>query len=111
MAGSAVSPLEARAAAGWIAWGLACLWAFALLGGILIGRMNRTPHPVMFTPKLCSVGGTVFSWPRGIARIDLDEDNHTVFITRKGGPWMPARTFAIPVPARSFEVARSLLPS
>ncbi len=85
-----------------------------LVGGILIGRVNlvnRTPHPVMFTPKLCSVGGTVFSWPRGIARNDLDEADHTVFITRKGGPRMPARTFAIPVPARSFEVARSLLPS
>ncbi len=104
-----LGPPEAPVVAGWIAWGLGGLWAVASIGALATRRMGRTPGPVLFTPKLCAVGGAVFSWPLGIATIELDEAKQTLLVTRRGGPWIPARTFAIPVPATSFDTARGLL--
>ncbi|MGH1342670.1 MAG: hypothetical protein ACRBN8_14010 [Nannocystales bacterium] len=104
-------PPQAHAAAGWIGGGLGVVWACALVAVAFAGRASRTPRPVVFAPKLCAVGRTVFAWPNGIAMISLDEAAKTLWITRKGALFMPAMTFAIPVPSDSLAQARTLLPS
>ncbi|MBV1860860.1 MAG: hypothetical protein KUG77_20765 [Nannocystaceae bacterium] len=104
-------PSAARPAAEAIGWALGGLWVCTLGALVVAGRTNKTPRPVVFAPKLCAVGNTVFAWPNGIAMIDLDEDAQTLWITRKGALFMPAMTFGIPVPTDSLEQARTLLPS
>ena len=104
-------PPDAQSAAAWIGGALGGLWALTLLGVAFAGRSSRTPQPILFAPKLCAVGSTVFAWPHGIAMIDLDEASQTLSITRKGASFMPALTFAIPVPQSSLDEARTLLPS
>lgn len=104
-------PPDAQPVARWIGWALGGLWACTMAAVLLAGRTSRTPQPVVFAPKLCAVGSTVFAWPNGIAMIDLDEAAKTLWITRKGALFMPAMTFGIPVPSESLEEARTLLPS
>lgn len=104
-------PPEAQPAAHWIGWALGGLWALTLAGVVLAGRTSRDPQPVVFAPKLCAVGHTVFAWPHGIAMINLDEAAQTLWITRKAAAFMPAMTFGIPVPKKSLDDARTLLPS
>lgn len=104
-------PPEAQVAAGWIGWALGGLWALTLAAIVLAGRGSRDPQPVAFAPKLCAVGSTVLAWPHGIAMINLDEAAQMLWITRKGGLFMPAMTFGIPVPSDSLDEARTLLPS
>lgn len=104
-------PPQAQPAARWIGLALGGLWVLTFSGLVLAGRTNRTPQPVVFAPKLCAVGSTVFAWPNGIAMIDLDEAAQTLWITRKGALFMPAMTFGIPVPLESLDDARTLLPS
>ncbi len=104
-------PPEAQPAARWIGWTLGGLWVLTLAAVVLAGRTSRTPQPVVFAPKLCAVGSTVFAWPNGIAMIDLDEAAKTLWITRKGALFMPAMTFGIPVASDSLDQARTLLPS
>jgi len=104
-------PAEAQPAARGIGWALAGVWACTLAGVVFVDRTRRTPQPVVFAPKLCAVGSTVFAWPNGIALIDLDEAAKTLWITRKGALFMPSMTFGIPVPSESLDDARTLLPS
>ncbi len=105
-----VGPPEAQPAARWIGAALGGLWGLVLVGVVFAGRSGRTPQPVVFAPKLCAVGNTVFAWPNGIATIDLDEEAKTLWITRKGALFLPAMTFGIPVPEKSLDEARTLVP-
>ncbi len=104
-------PPDAQPAAMWIVRALGGLWALTLVGVVFVGRGARTPQPVVFAPKLCAVGSTVFAWPHGIAMITLDEASKMLWITRKGASLLPAMTFGIPVPSGSLDQARTLLPS
>ncbi len=105
-----IGTADTNAVAGWIGLGVGMLWAVGGLALVATQRANRAPAPFVFAPKLCAAGSAVFAWPHGIAAIHRDEEQHTLWITRKGGWSMPAATFGIPVPPEHLDDARGLLP-
>ena len=105
-----VGPEDVRWLGAWIGWGLAGLWTLALGIVVAAGRGGGASEPVLFSPKACAIGRTLFAWPHGIARIELEEEHGVLLLTRKGAFGMPATTFTIPVPSVALDDARSLLP-